>query len=365
VHCWFLSEARLGSWDVTPLLDNRLFDWSWVDAGPGADFLGDVNALLSGLELRHQLGNVLALLLGLQVAGLLWHLNDNRLLLGVALLSALSQLAARWTANLHWNLSAFSYWGVLLDRHFFRTADLLGPLGTLLRGGVTLGHILALLLIYSSAIRNIIHNIMLVVVGGALRLIFSPTYRLPWAVTDEGSSAELNLLLGGHLLVINKAFLDKVLLALLLLLGLEVSAVGGVALLAVAVMASNFIIVLGLLNHHNLVDTPLTGSGNGSNVQLNIGLLTSSLTSITGGDRLSSMVVIMVMVMVMVVIISMGMVMVMVMAGSTGIAPGSSVEGEGSPQVLTLPFGISSIGAGCCQHEQTQTFETVHDPMSS
>merc|ERR1719370_1211031 len=152
---------------------------------------------------------------------------------------------------------------------------------------------------------------MLVVVGGALRLVFSPTYSVAWAVTDEGSSAEVNLLLGGHLLVINKAFLDEVLLALLLLLGLEVRAVGGVALLAVAVLASNFIIILGLLNHHNLIDTPPTSSSNGSNVQRDIGLLTSSLTSITGGNRLSSMVV--VMVMVMVVIIAMGMAMVMVM----------------------------------------------------
>ena len=64
----YLGKAGLGSWHVAPLLDNRLLDLPWVGAGPGADFLGNVNALLSRLEERHQFGDVLALLLGLKVA---------------------------------------------------------------------------------------------------------------------------------------------------------------------------------------------------------------------------------------------------------------------------------------------------------
>merc|ERR1712215_42319 len=91
---------------------------------------------------------------------------------------------------------------------------------------------------------------------------------------------ELNLLLRGNLPVVNETVLDEVLLALLLLLGLEVSSVGGVALLAVAMLALDDIVVLGLLNHHDLVDTPLSGSGNGSNVQGNI--IATSLTGTTG-----------------------------------------------------------------------------------
>ena len=70
-----LSKARLGSGDITPLLDHRLLDLPWVRAGPGADLLGDVNALLSWLQKWHQLGDMLALLLGLQVTSLLWHLS--------------------------------------------------------------------------------------------------------------------------------------------------------------------------------------------------------------------------------------------------------------------------------------------------
>jgi len=110
-----LSKTRFGSGDVTPLLDNRLLDLPGVGAGPGADLLGDVDALLSGLEQGHQLGDVLALLLGLQVAGLLWHLRDNGLLLGEALLWTRLQFAARWTAKFFGNLLTLSLGRVLLD----------------------------------------------------------------------------------------------------------------------------------------------------------------------------------------------------------------------------------------------------------
>ena len=70
-----LSKARFSSGDITPLLDNRLLDLPGVGAGPGADLLGNVNALLSRLQKWHKLGDVLALLLGLQGASLLWHLK--------------------------------------------------------------------------------------------------------------------------------------------------------------------------------------------------------------------------------------------------------------------------------------------------
>ena len=69
-----LGKTRLSSWDITPLLDDWLLDLPGVGAGPGADLLGDVDALLSRLEQGHQLGDVLALLLGLKVTGLLRNL---------------------------------------------------------------------------------------------------------------------------------------------------------------------------------------------------------------------------------------------------------------------------------------------------
>ena len=72
-----LSQAGLLGGDVAPLLDDGLLDLPGVGAGPGADLLGDVNALLLGLEERNQLGDVLARSLGLQVAVFLRHLGKK------------------------------------------------------------------------------------------------------------------------------------------------------------------------------------------------------------------------------------------------------------------------------------------------
>ena len=54
------------------------------------------------------------------------------------------------------------------------------------------------------------------------------------------------------LLVLDVTVLDKVLVALLLLLGLVVGGVSGVAPLVVAVVALDLLVVLGLLDHHHL-----------------------------------------------------------------------------------------------------------------
>merc|ERR1719495_939725 len=152
--------ARLGSGDVTPLLDHWLLDLPWVGAGPGADLLGDVNALLSGLEQGNQLGDMLALLLGLRVASLLWDLRHNSLGPGEALLWARLQLTARWAAKLLGDLLTLGLRRVLLDVLLLGLTDLLGPLGTLLLGGVALGDILALLLLDGFTLNNIILNIV-------------------------------------------------------------------------------------------------------------------------------------------------------------------------------------------------------------
>jgi len=323
---FFLSEARLSSWDIAPFLDHWLLDLPWVGARPGADLLGDVNALLSWLQKWHQLGDMLALLLGLQVAGLLWDLSDNSLLLVKAFLWAWLQLTAGWSTELTGHLLALGFWRVLLDIFLLRLTDLLGPLGALLFSSVALGHILAFLLLDGLALNNIILNIVLVVPGLTLRLVDGLTLNWSLALANKWGVTEVDLLLGGNLPVVDEAVLDEVLLALLLLLGLEVGGVGGVALLGVAMLALNNIIVLCLLNHHDLVNTPLTGSGNGSNVQGNI-IITSTLASVTGGDSLSCMGS----------VGSMGGMIIMSMLGSTATV--ALVEGEGSPQVLALPVG--------------------------
>merc|ERR1719308_417170 len=172
-----------------------------------------------------------------------------------------------------------------------------------------------------------------------------PTFHGALSVTDERSVAEFNLLSGGNLPVVNEAVLDEVLLALLLLLGLKVSGVGGVALLGVAVLALNDIVVLSLLNHHNLVDTPLASSGDGSNVQGNI--IATSLTGTTGIDGIVSMGMLM----------SVLMVAMSSMAGSLTIA---LVEWECSPQVLAPPVGSSGGGATGQKKHEAEAEKAVH-----
>jgi len=324
-----LGKARLGSGDITPLLDDWLLDLPWVGARPGADLLGDVNTLLHGLKQRHQFGDVLALLLGLQVASLLWHLLGNSLSLVKALLWARLQLTTRWATKLTWNLLTLGFRRVLLDPLPLGVADLLGPLGTLFLGGVTLGDILALLLLDGLALNNIILNVVLVVPGLTLRLVDSLTLNWTFSIADQRSVAKLDLLLRGNGLVLNETALPEVLLALLFLLRLEVGGVGGVALLAVAMLALDDIIVLGLSDHDNLVNTPLSGSSNGSNVQSHI-ILTATLTGITGWESGSSMSS-----MINMVVIMMGMGL---LGGTTSIA---LVEWESSPQVLAAPVGAS------------------------
>jgi len=84
-----LGEARLRSRRIAPLLHNRLLDLPGVLPGPGAHLLGDVNTLLGWLEEGHKLGNMLALLLGLEVARLLRNLLDNSCSLVKAILLGL------------------------------------------------------------------------------------------------------------------------------------------------------------------------------------------------------------------------------------------------------------------------------------
>jgi len=267
---------------------------------------------------------VLALLLGLQAASLLWDLSDNSLCLLKALLWAGLQLTTRWATELTRDLLTLSFWRELLDTLRLLGTDLLGPLGTLLLSGVTLGDILALLLLDGLALNDIILNIMLVVPGLTLRLVDGLTLNRAFTIADQWGVAELDFFIGSSLLVLNEAVLHEVLLTLLFLLRLKVSGVGGVALLAVAMLALNDIIVLGLLDHDDLVDTPLTSGSNGSNVQSNIVLTGgATLTSVTGWQS------------------SLGvgsMVLMVVMGNLLGSTSSIAlVEGESSPQVLASP----------------------------
>ncbi len=111
---------------------------------------------------------------------------------------------------------------------------------------------------------------MLMIPGLALGLVDSLALLGSLTNADQRGVAEPDGLIEGDLLVLDEAGLLEVLVALLLLLGLEVGGVGGVASLGVAVVALDVVIVLGLLHHHDLVDAALASSGNGPNVQRSV-----------------------------------------------------------------------------------------------
>merc|ERR1712012_907015 len=324
----FLGEARLLRGHVAPLLDDGLLDGSGVGSGPGADLLGHIDTLLGGGELGHQLGHVLAGPLGLEGTGLLGGVLDNGLLLVVTGLLSLGESTAGGGTELPGLLGTSGDGGVLLHLLLGDVAHLLGPLGALGVGGISRGLVLALLLNLSSALDNIILDVMDLLRGPALRLVLSAADlgSLNVTILDQRSSADLDSLVEGNLLVLNETALPEVLLALLLLLGVVVGDVGGVASLVVAMVALDHVIVLNLLDHLDLVNTSLAvrargGSGDiseaggGIRGSLTLGSGSQILGRSPGG--------------VITVVVSM-MVMMITMTLSIG------VEGEGVDQGLAV-----------------------------
>ena len=90
----------------------------------------------------------------------------------------------------------------------------------------------------------------------ALRLVLSATdlRSLNVTVFDKRSSADLDCLVESNFLILDEAVLSEVLLTLLLLLGVVVGDIGGVASPVVAVVALDNFIILRLLDHLDLVN---------------------------------------------------------------------------------------------------------------
>merc|ERR1712027_193747 len=215
-----LSQTRFLRRNITPFLNNWLLDLSWVGSGSGTDLLGHINTLLSWGQLWNKLGHMLASSLGLKGTLFLGSILNNSLGLVITLLSSLLESTTSWGTQLSWLLGTSGDGGVLLDILLGNIAHLLGPLGALGVGGVARCLILTFLLNFSSALNNIILNIMNLLLGPALRLVFSSTdlRSLDITVLDKRSSTDLDSLIESNLLVFYETALSEVLLALFLLL---------------------------------------------------------------------------------------------------------------------------------------------------
>jgi len=281
---FLLSQTRFLRWNITPFLDNRLLDLSWVGSGPGADLLGDINTLLSRGKLGNKFGNVLASTLGLKRTSFLGGILNNSLGFVITFLRSLLESATSGGTELPWFLGTSGDGGVLLHILLGNRADLLGPLGALGVGGVSRGFILTFLLDLSLALNNVIFDIVNLLLGPALRLILSPAdlRSLDITILHKRGSADLNSLVESDLLVLNETALSEVLLTLLLLLGLVVGDIGGVTSLVIRVITLHNIIILGFLNHLYFVNTSLaisTGSSSSNSWETDISIIT--LTSKT------------------------------------------------------------------------------------
>merc|ERR1719339_156014 len=196
---------------------------------------------------------MLASPLGLQATLLLGGVLDHGLHLVKALLSSLLEATSSRGTELPGLLGAPGDGGVLLHRLLGHGADLLGPFGTL-------GVVLALLLYLSLALNHVVLHVVHLLLGPALGLVLSPAdlRALHVTVLHQRGPANGGSLVEGNLLVLDEATLPEVLLAVLLLLRLVVGGVGGVAPPVVGVVALHHVVVLRLLDHLHLVDTPLS-----------------------------------------------------------------------------------------------------------
>jgi len=246
-------------------------DGTGVLPGSAANLLGDIHALLGGLQAGDELGHLLADTLGFQVTGFFGHLLDNGLGAVEALLRAGGGFGASGSAQLNGDLLTIGFGSVLLDLLLLARTFLAGPFGTLGLGAVSLGDILAFLILDGLTFHDVIVDFVLMVTSLALRFVVGLTFLGTGAFEDEGSVAELDGLSIGDLPVLDEAVLDEVLLAFLLLLGLEVGRVGRVATLGVAMVAFDVIVVFGFLDHHDLIDTTFAGGGDLADAESDVG----------------------------------------------------------------------------------------------
>merc|ERR1719283_636339 len=254
-----LGKAGFLSRDIAPLLDDRLLDLPWVGPGPGADLLGNIDALLGGLQLGHKLGDMLAGPLGLKSTLLLGGVLHDSLDLVIALLPSFLESTTSRSTQLPRLLCTSCDGSVLLHALLGDIADLLGPFGAVCGGGIARGVVLTFLLDNGFTFHNIILDIMDLLLGPTLGLIFGPAdlRALHITVLHQRGSAHIGCLVEGNLLILDETVFPEVLITVFLLLGLVLGHIGRVASPVIGMVTLDHLIILCLLNHLHLVDTPL------------------------------------------------------------------------------------------------------------
>merc|ERR1719348_2838573 len=347
-----LGKSRFLSWNVAPFLNNRFLTFLGFVLDLVQTSLGTSTHSSVGVNLGTSLVTCLQVRCGSRE-----HCSLGASWTTVWVLSKHSSEPSLkpQPAGAHSSLGSLvqPVTGVYFFTLFLATEHLLGPLGALGVGGVARGLVLALLLHLSLALHHVILHVVHLLLGPALRLVLGSADLRPLDVTvlDQRGSADLDSLVEGNLLVLDEAALPEVLLALLLLLGLKVGDVGGVAPLVVGVVALDHIIVLSLLHHLHLVNALLAVSprASSSNISKADTLPLSSLPGCPAVQRLThaSMGL-----MVGVVVLSLALV------EGEGAHQGSRVPGGPLPLASQLPGAKSS--ASNSQKENRNHLDACH-----
>jgi len=312
---------------------------------------------LGRLEQGDQFGDEFARLLRLQVASFFRDLTDDSLRLVETFFGTRLELTSGRPAELSGLLFTFGFRSVLFDRFGFFGAHLSGPFGALLFSGVTLGHIFTLLVLDGLTFHDIVFDFVLMISGLAERFVNGFTLFWTFTITNQRGVAKLDCLITGNFLVFNETRLGEGLFAFLLLLGLKVSGVGGMAFFTITMLASNGIIILGLFHHHHLVDATLPSGRDGPDVQGHLLFTTLSLgpgaeVSPGHGKGLSLVGSMMTMVVIMVS---------MVVISREGPVASVAVEGEDIQEILALALVLScQNGRAGYQGQDKELCKTVH-----
>ena len=157
-------------------------------------------------------------------------------------------------------------------------AHLLRPLGAVCGGCVSGCVVLALLLHNGLTLNNIVLDVVDLLLGPALGFVLGPAdlRSLDVTVLHKRGPADLSSLVEGNLLVLNETAFPEVLVTVFLLLGLILRDIGGVAPPVIGVVALDNLIVLGLLDHLDLVNAPLavvSGPGRSNGRKADVGVI--------------------------------------------------------------------------------------------
>ena len=184
---------------------------------------------------------------------------NRRFLFWIALFRTRNESATNRSAQLFGYFMAFGFRRDFLNQFRFDTTFLNRPFIAFFFRGVPFGFDLAFVLFNCSAIRNIIHDAMLMIPRFAHGFILSFAIYWSWkvAILDQWSVTHFNGIIHSNFLVLNEAIFLKTFITFLFLDRFKVRSVGRLALFVIAMMAFHLLILNNLFDVFNFVNANL------------------------------------------------------------------------------------------------------------